>query len=183
MSTTISVKYPIIGAKVIRGKNWCYGDQDGGEGKVGTIVKSRNIGRSGVCVKWNNDTLKFWYFTGYDNRFDLYFATEEDALLQEVMEKFPSGCSYIDTDNISVVNVSKLKPAKFANVSTPGITNKTFAIYSLNSIACCATYSFEKVAPEKLGILEESIPMEDKSRVLNVIVDNIGAFIRVSPLP
>lgn len=107
MSTTISVKYPIIGAKVIRGKNWCYGDQDGGLGNVGTIVKGPNIGRSGVGVrvKWKNDTIEFWYYTGYDNRFDLYFATEEDALLQEVMEKFPSGCSYIDTDNISVVNV------------------------------------------------------------------------------
>jgi hypothetical protein len=94
MSTTISVKYPIIWAKVVRGKDWDYGNEDVGEGKTGVIIdKSEN---GWVKVLWENG-YKDGYRIGDDENYDLYFATEKDALLQEAMERFPSGCSYIDT--------------------------------------------------------------------------------------
>lgn len=89
--TKISVKYPIIGAKVIRGKDWEYENQDGGEGNIGEIIK--NAKYNWVTVKWpNNDENK--YRIGYGDKYDLYFADETEALLQEAIERFPSGCSY-----------------------------------------------------------------------------------------
>lgn len=90
--TTISVKYPIIGAKVVRGKDWGYGNQDGGEGNIGTIVEKS--GRNGwVEVKWKECNTNL-YRIGCDGMYDLYFATEKDALLQEAMERFPVGTSF-----------------------------------------------------------------------------------------
>jgi hypothetical protein len=93
MSTTISVKYPIIEAKVVRGKDWCYDEQDGGEGKTGVIVDKLKY--DWVRVLWENGN-KDDYRIGNEGKYDLYFATEKDALLQEAMERFPSGCSYED---------------------------------------------------------------------------------------
>jgi|688.fasta_scaffold00112_110 hypothetical protein len=91
---SISVKYPIIGAKVVRGKDWCYDEQDGGEGKTGVIVDKLKY--DWVRVLWENGN-KDDYRIGNEGKYDLYFATEKDALLQEAMERFPSGCSYEDT--------------------------------------------------------------------------------------
>ena len=96
---SISVKYPIIGAKVVRGKDWDYGNQDGGEGKTGVIIE--NLENDWVRVKWEND-CKDNYRIGCYGMYDLYFATEKDALLQEAMERFPSGCSYA---NISTYDI------------------------------------------------------------------------------
>lgn len=45
------------GLRVVRGKDWKWGDQDGGEGSVGTVVE---VGtgklRSTVVVVWDNGT-------------------------------------------------------------------------------------------------------------------------------
>lgn len=95
--TRISVKYPIIGAKVVRGRDWNHGNQDGGEGNVGAIKE--NLEDGWVRVLWENRNRDN-YRIGNERRYDLYFATKEEALLQEAMERFPSGCSYLDTDGI-----------------------------------------------------------------------------------
>lgn len=89
--TNISVKYPIVGAKVIRGKDWGWFEQDGGSGNVGIITKKDYYGW--VVVKWSCG-YEARYRIGDQEKYDLYFATEKDALLQEAMERFPSGCSY-----------------------------------------------------------------------------------------
>ena len=102
MSTTISVKYLILGVTVVRGKDWDYENQDGGEGKTGVIIdKSVN---GWVEVLWENNN-KDSYRIGCERKYDLYFATEKDALLQEAMERFPSGCSYIDTSGDHYKNI------------------------------------------------------------------------------
>lgn len=95
--TRISVKYPIIGAKVVRGRDWNHGNQDGGEGNVGAIKE--NLENGWVRVLWENRNRDN-YRIGNEGRYDLYFATKEEALLQEAMERFPSGCSHLDTDGI-----------------------------------------------------------------------------------
>jgi hypothetical protein len=87
------VKYPISGAKVIRGKDWVYGNQDGG-GKTGVIIE--NLKNGWVTVLWENGS-KDGYRIGDHGMYDLYFENYKDALLQDAMERFPSGCSYIDT--------------------------------------------------------------------------------------
>jgi hypothetical protein len=101
--TRISVNYPIIGAKVVRGRDWKYGEQDGGEGNIGTIVEKS--GRNGwVEVKWKACNTNL-YRMGAESKYDLYFATEKDALLQEAMERFPSGCSYLDKEGQEFTNI------------------------------------------------------------------------------
>jgi hypothetical protein len=90
--TNISVKYPIVGAKVIRGKDWDWYEQDGGSGNVGTITKKDSDGW--VVVKWSCGGFVARYRIGDQEKYDLYFATTKDALLQVAIEKFPSGCSY-----------------------------------------------------------------------------------------
>jgi hypothetical protein len=101
--TRISVNYPIIGAKVVRGRDWKYGEQDGGEGNIGTIVEKS--GRNGwVEVKWKACNTNL-YRMGAESKYDLYFATEKDALLQEAMERFPSGCSYLDKEGQEFRNI------------------------------------------------------------------------------
>lgn len=102
MSTTISVKYPIIGAKVVRGKDWVYGNQDGGEGKTGVIIE--NLENGWVTVLWENGS-KDGYRIGDHGMYDLYFENYKDALLQDAMERFPSGCSYIDTSGMRYKNI------------------------------------------------------------------------------
>ena len=48
----------LVGCRVKRGPNWRYGNQDGGEGNEGIIVKAR---RGLVLVKWNGIESKFRY--------------------------------------------------------------------------------------------------------------------------
>ena len=100
--TRISVNYPIIGAKVVRGRDWKYGEQDGGEGNVGSILQELENDR--VRVLWENGH-KNMYRIGCERKYDLYFATEKDALLQEAMERFPSGCSYLDKEGQEFTNI------------------------------------------------------------------------------
>ena len=61
------------GLRVVRGPDWIWGDQDGGEGGVGTIV---GIGGDGdihdgtVVVYWDTGKLAN-YRAGYDRKYDL----------------------------------------------------------------------------------------------------------------
>ena len=48
----------LVGSRVKRGPNWRYGNQDGGEGNEGVIVKAR---RGLVLVRWNGIESKFRY--------------------------------------------------------------------------------------------------------------------------
>lgn len=90
----VLVKTFIPGIEVVRGKDWDWDDQDGGEGSVGKMIgKSANEGW--FMVKWKKTNYTSSYRIGKNDQYDLYFADDKDALLQEAMERFPSGCSYI----------------------------------------------------------------------------------------
>uniref|UniRef100_A0A8C2CY16 E3 ubiquitin-protein ligase MIB2 n=1 Tax=Cyprinus carpio TaxID=7962 RepID=A0A8C2CY16_CYPCA len=66
---------PNVGMRVVRGLDWKWGNQDEGEGHVGTVVE---IGRQGstttpdktVVVQWDSGT-RTNYRTGYQNAYDL----------------------------------------------------------------------------------------------------------------
>ena len=60
---------PSLGLRVVRGPDWCWGDQDGGEGGVGTLVEVGEGGRSAL-VQWDLGT-KEWYRCGKEGKFDL----------------------------------------------------------------------------------------------------------------
>lgn len=64
-----------VGMRVVRGLDWKWGNQDDGEGHVGTVVE---IGRQGstttpdktVVVQWDSGT-RTNYRTGYQGCYDL----------------------------------------------------------------------------------------------------------------
>ncbi|XP_059149254.1 E3 ubiquitin-protein ligase MIB2-like [Physella acuta] len=60
-----------VGLRVVRGPDWNYGDQDGGEGHVGTVVKVDGASSAGcVDVLWDSGTKKT-YRVGHESAFDL----------------------------------------------------------------------------------------------------------------
>jgi len=60
----------VVGARVVRGRDWTYGGQDGGAGNLGTIT-----GASGsyASVRWDVGG-GYTYFIGVNGRYDLFFA-------------------------------------------------------------------------------------------------------------
>ncbi|XP_049843761.1 E3 ubiquitin-protein ligase MIB2 [Schistocerca gregaria] len=64
-----------LGVRVVRGPDWCWGEQDGGEGHAGTVVE---VGRTGsgtspegtVVVQWDAG-MRTNYRTGYQGAYDL----------------------------------------------------------------------------------------------------------------
>lgn len=93
----IPVKTFIPGIKVIRGEDWDWDDQDGGEGNVGEMIdKSESEGW--VKVKWEKNNYTASYRIGKDDEYDLYFAddkgtwaTRTDVIIQKIYKPLPTG--------------------------------------------------------------------------------------------
>ncbi len=65
----------LVGVRVIRGPDWKWGDQDGGEGNAGTIIPTSDsdikiYGPRSVTVAWDTG-MKFTYQGGPKGFFDL----------------------------------------------------------------------------------------------------------------
>lgn len=65
-----------VGLRVVRGSDWIWGGQDGGEGYVGTVVrpcKSQNNTFVNGCtfILWDSGQLAN-YRVGHKNSYDLY---------------------------------------------------------------------------------------------------------------
>ena len=58
------------GLRVVRGPNWSWGDQDGGEGHVGTVVEVGQSGGSVVVVQWDCGNRNR-YRCGKEGKYDL----------------------------------------------------------------------------------------------------------------
>ena len=58
-----------VGLRVVRGPDWPWGDQDGGEGHVGTVVEVGQDGRS-VVVQWDCGN-RCRYRCGEEGKYDL----------------------------------------------------------------------------------------------------------------
>ena len=61
-----------LGVRVVRGPDWKWGNQDGGEGSVGTVVHSTTslITEPVLCVQWDSGG-KAMYRAGVDGKYDL----------------------------------------------------------------------------------------------------------------
>ena len=63
----------LVGSRVVRGPDWMWGDQDGGEGNVGTVVQhgqDRNLPDGTVLVHWDSGRQTN-YRAGHSGKFDL----------------------------------------------------------------------------------------------------------------
>ena len=70
-----------LGLRVVRGPDWEWGDQDGGEGFVGTVAGLEEGGGE-VIVQWDMGQ-RCRYRCGRDNKFDL-----------RILDSGPSGSQY-----------------------------------------------------------------------------------------
>ncbi|XP_064586505.1 E3 ubiquitin-protein ligase MIB2 isoform X2 [Zonotrichia leucophrys gambelii] len=77
--TRITLKGTFQGAKVVRGPDWEWGNQDGGEGKSGRVVDIRGwdveTGRSVASVTWADGTTNV-YRVGHKGKVDLKCTVE-----------------------------------------------------------------------------------------------------------
>uniref|UniRef100_A0A8C8LPW2 E3 ubiquitin-protein ligase MIB2 n=1 Tax=Oncorhynchus tshawytscha TaxID=74940 RepID=A0A8C8LPW2_ONCTS len=75
----IILKGVFQGVKVVRGPDWDWGNQDGGEGKVGKVVDIRGwdteSGRSVASVTWSNGTTNV-YRLGHKGKVDLKYVSD-----------------------------------------------------------------------------------------------------------
>ena len=71
------------GDKVVRGKDWRWHNQDGGEGSVGII--EHVLDGCWARIRWSNGLLNY-YRIGAEECYDLYFYTEEitDSLMHRI---------------------------------------------------------------------------------------------------
>ncbi|EFX67755.1 hypothetical protein DAPPUDRAFT_261080 [Daphnia pulex] len=71
----VQVKGIFVGAKVVRGPDWDWGNQDGGEGKIGRVVDVRGwdneSGRSVANVAWASSGSTNVYRLGHKGKVDL----------------------------------------------------------------------------------------------------------------
>ncbi|MBN3326190.1 MIB2 ligase, partial [Atractosteus spatula] len=67
------------GVRVVRGPDWDWGNQDGGEGKIGKVVDIRGwdteSGRSVASVTWSNGTTNV-YRMGHKGKVDLKYVSD-----------------------------------------------------------------------------------------------------------
>ena len=77
-----------LGVRVVRGANWQWGEQDGGEGRVGTVVKP---GMQSCDVVVNDTVFVLWdfgqlanYRVGRDAAYDLYQFDNASAGLSQL---------------------------------------------------------------------------------------------------
>ena len=62
-----------IGTKVVRGNDWTWEDQDGGDGEEGEIIREKTED-GWVKVYWFSSEQCYWYRMGHDDKYDLNWA-------------------------------------------------------------------------------------------------------------
>lgn len=63
----------LVGLRVVRGPDWDRGEQDGGEGHVGTVVEveePNSVGGRTVTVEWDRGE-RYRYRCGLEGKYDL----------------------------------------------------------------------------------------------------------------
>ena len=95
-----------VGAKVVRGRDWSWRDQDGNG--VGTILGLSSQGW--VTVKWNNGDQNS-YRIGAEDKYDLYYLNSTSTIydVQHFYEPKPSTISYSTPDETPRLTIKKSK--------------------------------------------------------------------------
>jgi hypothetical protein len=96
-----------VGAKVVKGRDWEWGNQDGING-IGTILGLSSQGW--VTVKWNNGDQNS-YRIGAGNKYDLYYLDSTSTIydVQHLYEPKHSTTSYSTPDETPRLTIKKSK--------------------------------------------------------------------------
>ena len=94
-----------IGIRVVRGQNWTWGEQDGGEGCLGTVTDIGHTDTTGnvppqcAAVQWDHG-YRNTYRVGYDNQYDLrIFDTAAVGRYILVMGNMTPQCAMVQSDH------------------------------------------------------------------------------------
>ena len=101
-TTTHDIMDVLVGTRVVRGPDWTWGEQDGGEGHVGTVAEvlkggEVNQGCSGPCVvtvQWDCGN-RCRYRCGVGDRYDL-----------RVIDSAPAGEEHVHTNITEGKNIN-----------------------------------------------------------------------------
>ena len=95
-----------VGDVVVRSKDFCYGDQDGGPGNrgvVSSIQDWKGSARNGVNVKWDGQEGVFLYRWGYRGVYDVMKLSTYDLMTVNKIYLTESNIiKVIDKDNLSI---------------------------------------------------------------------------------
>eukprot|EP01041_Mallomonas_annulata_P011597 gene11597-biopygen5641 len=81
-ATVFIPKVLSVGDKVVRGKNWQWGNQDGGEGKTGVVLDLPDI--SGLInIQWDASGNIYSYRYGNDNLYDVQAVDSEESTITD----------------------------------------------------------------------------------------------------
>ncbi|KAK6175250.1 hypothetical protein SNE40_013753 [Patella caerulea] len=107
------------GAIVKRGRDWKWGDQDGGDGKTGKVLSienndTGNSTRNRIRVKWSPDSVNVYRLGAEGGKIDLQFVEESRGVFYyrdhlPVCEKPKENASSKDEDSVLVTNTEVLK--------------------------------------------------------------------------
>lgn len=125
--TKILLKGIFIGAKVIRGPDWEWGNQDGGRGKTGRVIDIRgwdnDCNRSVATVTWSSGNTNV-YRLGYKGCVDLCYVEEASAgtyykehlpLLGQPLSIIPTNENISSPDDLNVSNPSSPSRTTFVD--------------------------------------------------------------------
>lgn len=79
--TMVTKKNYQIGMRVVRGRDWSWGDQDGGPGGIGTIIGESSTSGM-VRVQWDAGRTDSYYC---DREYDLYFYVPEETSSEDLL--------------------------------------------------------------------------------------------------
>jgi hypothetical protein len=95
MEIPVTVENYKKGARVKRGKDWEWGDQDGDKTGIGKLVELERYGSIGwVTVEWEDNCIDNDYRAGAKDSYDLYYVEDMPSLdefteaLDKLEEKF-----------------------------------------------------------------------------------------------
>ncbi|CAC5410515.1 unnamed protein product [Mytilus coruscus] len=101
-----------VGCRVVRGRDWKYGDHDGGKGTEGTVLCVKQEDK--VVVRWDGKKIGLYKF-GYNGRFEV-----------RLIDNYSNECEETDRYGHSEERFKEATTGKYKN-----------APYSMNANNCC----------------------------------------------
>ncbi|RHY02279.1 hypothetical protein DYB25_007066, partial [Aphanomyces astaci] len=150
-----------IGCKVIRGPNWKWRDQDGGQGSIGVvegISPWSGIEGEGMSVRWPNDAL-YTYRWGADGQYDLTHVQVDSD--NHIVASFPTPqAPQPSTDRVHLGVIFRLHRTHNAAAAAAAGISGVVEYPDMNAvIAVAGQYVDESIQLVELGMIQGDVDM------------------------